>query len=103
MEKPMTVDKRFLAFDFGAESGRALLGTISGGKIALDEIHRFPNTPVKTLGAMHWDALRLFGDIKHGLRQALSEAHGAIDGIGIDTWGVDFGLIGSDGELLGNP
>ncbi len=99
----MTADKRFLAFDFGAESGRALLGTISGGRIALDEIHRFPNTPVKTLGAMHWDALRLFGDIKHGLRQALNETDGTIDGIGIDTWGVDFGLIGADGELLGNP
>ena len=98
-----TEKRRFLAFDFGAESGRALLGTISGGKIALDEIHRFPNTPVKTLGAMHWDVLRLFGDIKTGLRQALGETNGAIDGIGIDTWGVDFGLIGSDGELLGNP
>jgi len=97
------MEKRFLAFDFGAESGRALLGTISDGKIALDEIHRFPNTPVRTLGSMHWDALRLFGDIKHGLRRALSETAGDIDGIGIDTWGVDFGLIGSDGELLGNP
>lgn len=97
------MDKRFLAFDFGAESGRALLGTISGGKVALDEMHRFPNVPVKTLGAMHWDALRLFGEIKHGLRQALAQTNGKIDGIGIDTWGVDFGLIGSDGELLGNP
>ena len=99
----MDADKRFLAIDFGAESGRALLGTISEGRLRLDEVHRFPNVPVKTLGALHWDALRLFGEVKHGLRQALSQTDGAIDGIGIDTWGVDFGLIGSDGELLGNP
>lgn len=99
----MTKDSKFLAFDFGAESGRALLGTLSDGKLTLDEMHRFPNGPVRTLGALHWDALRQFADIKHGLKQALNETNGRIDGIGIDTWGVDFGLIGSDGELLGNP
>lgn len=99
----MARDSKFLAFDFGAESGRGLLGTLSEGKLRLDEMHRFPNTPVKTLNALHWDALRLFGDVKHGLKQALSETGGKIDGIGIDTWGVDFALIGSDGEILGNP
>ena len=96
-------ENRFLAFDFGAESGRALLGRLAGGKLQLDEIHRFPNGPVRTLGSLHWDVLRLFADVKHGLKQALSETDGKIDGIGIDTWGVDFALIGSDGEILGNP
>lgn len=99
----MARDSKFLALDFGAESGRALLGTIAEGKVRLDEMHRFANGPVRTLGALHWDALRLFADIKYGLKQALAETDGRIDGIGIDTWGVDFGLIGSDGELLGNP
>lgn len=96
-------ESRFLAFDFGAESGRALLGTLADGKLRLDEIHRFPNGPVRALGSLHWDVLRLFADIKHGLKQALNETGGKIDGIGIDTWGVDFALIGSDGEVLGNP
>lgn len=96
-------ENRFLAFDFGAESGRALLGRLADGKLRLDEIHRFPNGPVRTLGSLHWDVLRLFADIKHGLKQALIETGGKIDGIGIDTWGVDFALIGSDGEILGNP
>lgn len=99
----MATENRFLAFDFGAESGRALLGRLADGKLTLDEIHRFPNGPVRTLGSLHWDVLRLFSDVKHGLKQALVETDGKIDGIGIDTWGVDFALIGSDGEILGNP
>ncbi len=99
----MGEESRFLAFDFGAESGRALLGRLADGRLRLDEIHRFPNGPVRTLGGLHWDVLRLFADIKHGLKQALVETDGRIDGIGIDTWGVDFALIGSDGEILGNP
>lgn len=99
----MAKDSKFVAFDLGAESGRALLGIIENDKIRLQELHRFPNTPVVTLGSLHWDPLRQFGEIKQGLRVALQETGGNIDGIGVDTWGVDFGLIGSDGELLGNP
>ena len=60
----------FLAFDFGAESGRALLATFSNDKLYLEEIHRFANTPVRTLGSLHWDILRLFHEIKIGLKKS---------------------------------
>jgi len=99
----MAVDSQFLAFDFGAESGRALLGIIKYNRLTLEEVHRFPNGPVRTLGNLHWDALRLFAEVKQGLKLALQQTKGKIDGIGVDTWGVDFGLLGEDGELLGNP
>lgn len=99
----MAKNSKFLAFDFGAESGRALLGVIENDKLRLEEIHRFPNTPVRTLGNLHWDVLKLFDEIKQGLRLALQETGGELDGVGVDTWGVDFGLLGEDGELLGNP
>jgi len=99
----MAKDSQFLAVDFGAESGRALLGVIRNNRLELREIHRFPNGPVATLGHMHWDVLRQFQDVKHGLKIALQETAGALDGVGVDTWGVDFGLIGEDGELLAVP
>lgn len=99
----MAKDGKFLAIDFGAESGRALLGVIKDGKLELHEIHRFPNGAVRVLGHMHWDALRQFEEVKQGLHLALRETGGELDSIGVDTWGVDFGLLGEDGELLGNP
>ncbi len=99
----MATDSTFLAFDFGAESGRALLGEIKDGKLTLRDIHRFPNVPVMVLGKFHWDVLRLFNEIRHGLRLAVQETGGKIDGIGIDTWGVDFALLGEDGEPIGMP
>jgi rhamnulokinase len=93
----------FLAFDFGAESGRALLGTLSGGKLQVEEIHRFPNTPVRVPGALYLDTLRLWSEIQRGIAIAVRERKLTLDGIGIDTWGVDYGLLGSDGLLLENP
>ena len=99
----MAKDSKFLAFDFGAESGRALLGTIENNKLSFKEIHRFPSTNVRTLGHLHWNILGLFQEVKKGLKKTLQETDGKIDGIGVDTWGVDFGLLGEDGELLGNP
>lgn len=99
----MAKDSKFLAFDFGAESGRALLGVLDDDRLELAEIHRFHNSPVTILGGMHWDILRQFSEVKHGLKVALRETGGKIDGIGVDTWGVDFGLFGEDGELLMNP
>ena len=95
--------KRFLAIDFGAESGRAMLGTLAGGKLQLEELHRFPNTPVRVFSALYWDALRLFGEVQRGLAVAGRERKLALDGIGVDTWGVDFALIGEDGALADNP
>src|SRR6185437_9490448 len=94
---------QYLAFDFGAESGRAILGTISGGRLALEEIHRFPNTPVRLPTGLYWDTLRLFHEIRHGLAICAREKAKQLDGIGIDTWGVDFALLGADGALVDNP
>lgn len=99
----MARDSKFLAFDFGAESGRALLGVIRDSKLELHEAHRFPNSPVTTLGHLHWDVFRQLQDIKQGLKIVLQETDGEIDGVGVDTWGVDFGLLGEDGELLAVP
>src|SRR5437763_7441583 len=93
----------YLAFDLGAESGRAMLGSLSAGKLALTQLHRFPNTPVRVPGAMYWDTLRLWHEIQHGIRAATHERKLRLDGIGIDAWGVDYGLLGADGMLLDTP
>lgn len=93
--------KRILAFDFGASSGRAILGTLENGKIEMKEIHRFSNDTVSACGTVYWDILRLFFEIKAGITKAVAE--GGFDAISIDTWGVDFGLLDKNGKLLGNP
>ncbi len=93
--------KKVLAIDFGASSGRAIIGSFDGKKITLEEIHRFSNDPVSVNGTTFWDVLRLFYEIKQGLIK--SKACGEISSIGIDTWGVDFGLIDKYGQLLENP
>src|ERR1035438_9991019 len=93
----------YLAIDLGAESGRALLGSLSGGKLSVEELHRFPNTPVRVPGALYWDTLRLWHEIQHGIDIAARERQLTLDGIGIDTWGVDFGLLGPDGLLIDTP
>ncbi|HTG68898.1 MAG TPA: rhamnulokinase family protein [Candidatus Udaeobacter sp.] len=91
-----------LAYDLGASSGRALLGRLNDGKIEVEELHRFPNDPVQIGDRLQWDILRLLHELKQGL---LKVKHRGIklDSIAIDSWSVDFGLIGSNGELLGNP
>lgn len=93
--------KRVLAFDFGASSGRAIIGCFDGDKITLEEVHRFSNDPVSVGGTVYWDVLRLFHEIKQGIIKA--RMAGGFDSIGIDTWGVDFGLIDSEGKLMENP
>lgn len=93
--------KRVLAFDFGASSGRAIIGCFDGDKITLEEVHRFSNDPVSVGGTVYWDVLRLFYEIKQGIIKA--RIAGGFDSIGIDTWGVDFGLIDSEGKLMENP
>ena len=94
---------KFLAFDFGASSGRAILATFDGEKIKLEEKHRFSNDPVNINGNMHWDVLRLFFEIKQGILKCANSGDRDIDCIGIDTWGVDYGLLDKDDKLLGNP
>src|SRR5262245_40664036 len=98
----MPATKKLLAFDLGAESGRGVVGLFDGERVQLEVVHRFPNGPVRLLDALHWDVLRLFEEMKAGLR-ACAAKHGAVDSLGVDTWGVDFALLGRDGGLLGNP
>lgn len=95
--------KKVLAFDFGASSGRAILGTFDGEKITLEELHRFSNDPVSVNGHFYWDVLRLFHEIKQGILACSAAGHTDIAAIGIDTWGVDFALIDKDGEMVTNP
>src|SRR5712692_6419535 len=89
------------AVDLGASSGRVMGGCFDGRRLSLEEAHRFPNGPVRVLGSQHWDVLRLFAEIKHGL--ALAARPAGLDGIGLDTWGLDFGLLDRDDRLVGNP
>ncbi len=95
------MEKRVLAFDFGASSGRAIVGVFDGEKIELREVHRFSNDPVTINGTVYWDVQRLFFEIKQGILKAKED--GGFDSIGIDTWGVDFGLLRKDGTLIENP
>ena len=94
---------KVLAFDFGASSGRAILGIYENGKLTLEEVHRFPNDPVMVNGTFFWDILRLFHEIKQGILKCVALGHNDISSIGIDTWGVDFGLLDENGYLLENP
>ena len=98
------MSKKILAFDFGGSSGRAMVGEYDEQEkcIHVEEVHRFTNDTVLVNGHMYWDILRLFFEVKAGIAKALKFA-GHIDAIGIDTWGVDFGLLDERGELLGNP
>ena len=92
----------FLGYDFGASSGRAMLGVYDGEKIELSEIHRFSNDPVELNGRFVWDVPRLLFDMKQALVK-VANAGIKLDAIGIDTWGVDFGLLDKNGNLCGIP
>ncbi len=92
-----------LAFDLGASSGRAVVGRLDGERLTITDTHRFLNEPVFLHEHMHWDILRLLHEVKQGLRATRLQGYGDIASIGIDTWGVDFGLLSAQGELLGNP
>ena len=95
-----TENKKVLAFDFGASSGRAILGYIKDGEIDMEEIHRFSNDSVKIGATLYWDTLRQFYEIKQGILKAKQK--GGFDSLAIDTWGVDFGLLDKQGILLEN-
>ena len=94
---------KFLALDLGAESGRAVVGLFDGKTIKLEEAHRFPNGAVRVGENLYWNALRLFEEMKSGIAKATSVYGKDIVSMGIDTWGVDFGLFSANGELLSNP
>jgi len=93
----------FLAFDLGAESGRAVVGTLDDGRIKTEEAHRFANVPVRVGNSIYWDALRLWNEVKHAITLAKAKSREPPAAIGVDAWGVDFALIDRSGELLGNP
>ncbi len=92
----------YLAVDFGGGSGRVMAGSIDQGVLKLEEVYRFPNRQVRMGNHIYWDFLSLFEEMKNGLRQAVLKGY-SIKSIGIDTWGVDFGLIDKAGNLLGSP
>lgn len=92
--------KPYLAFDFGAESGRAVLGHLQSGIFTTEEVHRFPNEPVEYGGSLHWDVPRLWFEVRKALGCVEKQQ---LAGIGVDAWGVDYALLGERGELLQNP
>ena len=93
---------RHVAVDFGAGSGRVIVGEVLPERTKLEEVHRFPNRQVRVGDRLYWDFLYLFEEMKTGLRKAFRQ-YPDIVSIGVDTWGVDFGLIDRQGRLLGNP
>jgi rhamnulokinase len=98
----MAATANYLAFDLGASSGRAMLGTFDGARLHLEELHRFENGPINIRGRLYWNALHLLAELKIGLARCTQRGI-QLDGIGIDTWGVDFGLFLATGELLDMP
>ena len=89
------------AVDLGAQSGRVAVGRFDGERLAIDEVHRFANEPVLVRGRLQWDVLALYRDLLGGLRLAARDT--AIDAVGVDSWGVDFGLVDAAGQLVANP
>jgi len=97
---PKSGAKPYLAFDFGGESGRAVLAHLQSGILTTEEVRRFPNEPVEYGGSLHWDVARLWLEVRKALA-GLEEVE--LAGIGVDAWGVDYALLGERGELLENP
>jgi rhamnulokinase len=93
--------RSFAAVDLGASSGRVMVAAFDAGGVELHEVHRFANRPVRVHGTLHWDALALWGGVLDGLR--IAARTGALSGIGVDSWAVDYALLDADGAMLGNP
>lgn len=96
-------EKAYLAVDLGASGGRVLAGRFDGERLRLDELHRFENRAVEAAGGLYWDVLALLSHVRDGLRLAGTRFGRAIDSVGVDTWGVDFALLGRGDVLLENP
>ena len=93
----------YLAVDLGASGGRVLAGLLDGDCLTLEEVARFENGPVIADGRMYWDVLGLWQRITDGLAQAADRVGDEVVSVGVDTWGVDYALLGPGDELLGNP
>lgn len=96
-------ERTLVTFDYGATSGRAILGKYDGSRLTIEEYHRFDNQPVMVNGHLYWDILRLFHELKQGLNNISRAGIHEVDSIGVDTWGVDVALLDKDGMLLNNP
>lgn len=96
------MNKVYLAADFGGGSGRVIAGWLEDGQLKMEEVHRFGNRQVRLGDHVYWDFPALFEDMKAGLKKAAAKGY-KVESIGVDTWGVDFGLIDRDGQLIGNP
>jgi sugar (pentulose or hexulose) kinase len=92
-----------VAFDLGASGGKVILGVFNGNRITISEVYRFPNNPILLGDHIYWDFLRLFEEVKKGLRLAYKQTDGQIDSIGVDTWGKDCAFLDIHGHLLENP
>lgn len=92
----------YLAVDLGAESGRTIVGRFDGNTLTLEETHRFANGPVRVLDTLHWPVLGLWQEIKNGIAKSVQQS-GVPRSIGVDTWGVDYGLVWEDGSLAAIP
>ena len=95
--------KKYIGLDLGAESGRWVVAEINGGKIKLNEVHRFITHTIKDENGLQWDILKIFNELITGLTNARKSFGTSFDGISIDTWAVDYVLLGNDGGILGNP
>jgi sugar (pentulose or hexulose) kinase len=108
-EIELVTEKLYIAVDLGADSGRVMLGIVSADpspkadKLQLEEVHRFSNGPIEQDGSLHWDFARLMSETKTGISKAAKQAKGKVAGIGVDSWGVDFGLLDENGNLTENP
>src|SRR4051812_21414678 len=100
----MPVDE-FIAIDLGAETGRAALARLEGDRLAIEERHRFFSFTGRMNGTLHWNLLSLWEDVKLGVRKCVADQTSArkIDSIGVDAWGIDFGLVAPTGEILSFP
>ena len=97
------ISNQYLAFDIGASSGRAILGTLDGCRVTMEEVHRFPNEMIFRDGHYYWDIQQLFEELKKGLMLCVKKHNVIPVSIGIDTWGVDFGFLDGNGDPIGNP
>lgn len=95
--------RNMIAFDLGASNGRAILGRFDGEKITMTELHRFENNYIEMNGIFYWDTPYLYNQLKQGLLKFKQGGYGELDSFGIDTWGVDFGLLDKNGHLVGIP
>jgi rhamnulokinase len=93
----------YVAVDLGAESGRVILGVLKNKKLQIEEVYRFPNGCIQLGESLYWDVLRIWSEIKTGLSNAVTQTGGELRSIGLDAWGVDFGLLDANDNLIGNP